>query len=210
MPMAFTLDAFAKASAEVRDAIERCRPEAVGKAMLEDTLNCVKDHLRSGGLETTRPNELGGERTHFWEQAADSLSHSISGSELRVSVNKLGFAQRFFGGEIKATNADWVTIPARSEAHGKRAGEFNNLRFVQFSEDTAALVEAERTDVQLFRRKKENLPAVSERARAAGGLVMYWLKHSVTQPADPSVLPSADLLADTAMKAAADFAWTFE
>jgi hypothetical protein len=203
---AFTINDFAaQADAVLRDRIERTRPGAIGNAIREDMVTEVKTHLAK--LDSERANVMGGRRTHFYDDAARSVDYVLNDNELRIQIPHLGLAQRFFGGVIKPVNAQWITIPARSESYGKRAREFNDLRFVLFSDDTAALV---KTSVQVDGDEAvDDAGNVTTRKRTKRsrdeGIVFYWLKKSVTQSADPSVLPSPERLGTVALNSARDY-----
>lgn len=134
----------------------------------------------------------------FYEDAArQTQAPEIQGSDtVSVSITKEGVAQRRFGGTI--LGKPWLTIPARSEAYGRRAREFTNLRFVLFREDLAGLVED---------NKSAGIKGQGGRTRglsddpAAGGLLFYWLVRQVTQTPDPSVLPTDEEILDPAKEA---------
>jgi hypothetical protein len=126
--------------------------------------------------------------TGFYADAARGTQlPQIESDGVSVSINKEGLAQRYFGGPIVASGkSKWLTIPAIALAYGKRAGSFNNLRFVYFRQDLAALVERLST---LIKRDRKGIfrPVAS-----TIGAVFYWLKREVTQSPDPSVLPTDD------------------
>ncbi len=149
-------------------------------------LNLVQDHLR--GLDSSRANRMGGVRTHFYGNAAESAHYSVAGDGLVVSITEEGFAQRYFGGDLTPQSKKWLTIPARSETYGHRAGEFD-LQFVPIRADLAMLVSKEgnrgsylttNTRGKRVRRTKD----------IEGGVAMFWLVKAVHQDPDPSVLPA--------------------
>jgi hypothetical protein len=189
------------AGAELMKQLGAALPSALAKATAEDLVIATQDHLRE--LDT-RGIRLGGQRTHFYGEAASNTTGQAEGDQVRVSINKQGIRQRFFGGEIKAVNSKFLTIPARAEAHGKTAREFNNLRFVMFASGTAALVEAARTDIRFNKGKDKNWTGLEEIGRAGGG-VMFWLKRSVTQRPDPEVVPSTEKLGAVLRESAANY-----
>jgi hypothetical protein len=189
------------AGAELMKQLGAALPSALAKATAEDLVIATQDHLRE--LDT-RGNRLGGQRTHFYGEAAANTTGQAEGDQVRVSINKQGIRQRFFGGTIKPVNRKFLTIPARAEAHGKTAREFNNLRFAIDPELGPVLVEAERTDVDLQPRRKKLSP-VSERARSAGGAVMFLLRRSVTQRPDPEVVPSKEKLGAVLRESAGNY-----
>lgn len=156
----------------------------------EAAAQAVRDHFVK--LDSSRPNALGGRRTHFWGKAARSVTSSPTKDGAEVTVSHTGVRQRLYGGTIRAVNAKYLTVPARAEAHGRRARSFKNLKFVPFASGSRALV------VTGGKRSKR------------AGLVMYWLVPSVTQAADPSVLPSEAQLQEAVSAAASEYLMQFQ
>jgi hypothetical protein len=157
---------------------------AAGRAVA----NFLRDHFAV--LESARSGkQMPGAATHYWNRvirASVQAPKDVPGG-VAVSVNGVGLMLHWKGGTVRPIRTQWLTIPARAEAYGKRAGEFDNLRFIKFRGDLAALVERESTDIS-FRRGKKGTSVRSSGSR--GGGVMYWLKKSVTLPPDDSVIPS--------------------
>jgi len=140
-------------------------------------------------LQNTRPNKRGWKRQNFWGQVRRSVQvPTASGDVVLVSINHVGIAQRFFGGEIRPGNAQYLTIPAREEAYGKRAREFD-LEF-------AMAPDPERGGVLRPALVSGGAPDGSKARMGAG--VMFWLTRQVEQKADPSVLPTDRELATAA------------
>lgn len=168
----------------------------------------VQTHLQN--LDRDRANPMGGRRTHFYAQAAQGTTFidDSANDEITIAISQVGFAQRYFGGTIKAgvgvssktgKTTQWLAIPARTETYGKRPGEFTNLHFIAFKSGAAALVENENT---LLGKKRGG----GYRAKASlGGGVFFWLVKSVTQKPDPTVLPDESKLTDAAYEAAGDY-----
>lgn len=147
-------------------------------------------------LDSTRQNSLGGGRTHFWAQAARGTHFDVLQDGVKISVSQVGARQRVQGGEIRPVNAKWLTIPARAESYGKRAGEFSNLRFVIFRKDELAALISGSGGATVTRKTKGGEVSTPVKG-ATEGTVMYWLKKSVTQEADPTAIPSKEqILAD--------------
>lgn len=144
-------------------------------------------------LDRERPNALGGQRSHFYGDAAKATSSSGDESGATVTVATQGIRQRLLGGTIRAVNGKYLTIPARAEAYGKRAREFKDLRFVKLRGDRAMLVQADSQTVHFGRRKD----GAATPGSVKGGLVMYWLVPSVTQGPDRSVIPSESEIRNT-------------
>jgi hypothetical protein len=151
-------------------------------------VNLLRDHFFA--LDRARPNQLGGRRTHFYAQAARGTHFQSQPDAVVLSVNQVGIRQRLLGGIIRpGPGKTFLTIPARAEAHGRRAREFNDLEFVVIPGVGPALVEARRTEVRIGRRRKDGSRRVTALGERGGG-VMYWLKRFVVQEPDPTVLPS--------------------
>jgi hypothetical protein len=169
------------------------------------------DHLTA--LDSERPNALGGKRTHFYARAGKATSYAVHKNGVTVSVNQTGIAQRYFGGTIEpGPGKKYLTIPARAEAHGRRAGEFNNLEVLFGRNGPYAL--AERAHGKLSwrtRSKKVDGKRVREKVISGGTLmdgggIFFWLVKSVTQEPDPSVLPDESAILESACLAAQQYA----
>lgn len=159
---------------------------AVRMVMGRAVVRQLKAHF--GKLDDERPNKLGGKRTKFYEQVGKSVQQPelIGGDGVKIAINQVGFAQRLFGGDITVGEngtKEWFTVPARAEAYGHRARQFNDLHFVFFREGLAALVQNEQTT--LGRKKKDG----TRSGKTTGGGIFYWLVKSIHQEPDPTVLP---------------------
>ena len=170
--------------------------------------NAVKANFQKLDAERHR-NETG---IRFYAGAARSVQRpQVSGDEVTVAVTQEGVAQRYYGGTITAgsngSGKKWLTIPAIPAALGRRAGSFTNLQFRFFNPNLAALVSADPKKVKFKggpKAKKER--GVNLVPREDGRLpVVFWLKRSVTQKADPSVIPPEEELAAAALKEGADY-----
>lgn len=162
--------------------------------------NVIRAHFDR--LQQERPNRQGWARQNFWAACNRSTSYQSQPGISVIAIAKLGFRQRLEGGKIEAQNAKYLTIPATSEAYGKRAREFSNLKF-GFAENKygnlmPALIKASETRGQSTNRNKKG--ALKGRdAKKNIGNVMYWLTPRVFQVADPSVLPHEDVITTYAM-----------
>jgi hypothetical protein len=145
---------------------------------------------------------LGAKPTGFYERATQGVQQpQIESDGVSVSIDMEGLAQRVFGGTIEAEPGHFLTIPARAETYGKRAGEFDNLRLIVFgATGLAALVQATKTP---FKRRRGEVKSYSVTEDEGG--VYFWLVRSVTQAPDPTVLPSEDEMVDPTIKAAQDY-----
>ncbi|HEU0123992.1 MAG TPA: hypothetical protein VFQ91_25900, partial [Bryobacteraceae bacterium] len=164
------------------EAARRLSPATVAKVAGREGQNFTRQHFIR--LNAERPNELGGKRTNFYAQAARGTTHTADAKGATISVNQVGIRQRIQGGTILPKRAGgFLTIPARAEAHGKSAREFNNLKVLYGrGGQPVALVEADATRVK---QTKKGFKSIGE----IGGGVMYWLVKRVEQQPDPSVMP---------------------
>lgn len=140
-------------------------------------------------LDEQRPNKLGGKRTHFWGQVRRSVQQPelVGGDGLKIAINHVAAAQKYFGGDIEPVDADWLTLPARAESYAHRAREFDDLHFVLFRSSLAALVQNEQTSLG-----GRVHGSVTEKGRTkgetTGGGIFYWLVKHVHQDPDETVL----------------------
>jgi hypothetical protein len=157
---------------------------------------CVRNHLF--GLDSSRPNSLGGRRTHFYADAARSTHWRVDEGAVLVSISHVGIAQRFFGGEIRPVNRRLLTIPAAPEAHGRRAGEFDDLAIIfRMRNGSRVPIGLARRAQQLIsiEKRKGKLKVRRGREIKAGERVLYWLVERAEQRPDPTVLPDDATLA---------------
>lgn len=171
------------------------RPAVLNQAVADSGRELFRDHFLK--LNAERPNKLRGKRTGFWADAARGTSSTTLPDGALISTNQVGVRQQLLGGAIKpGPGKEWLTLPARAEAHGKRAREFNDLRFVLFRKNANPLAALVRNEATTLKRKRDRKTgAVSfVRGEERGGEIMYWLRKSVTQRPDPSVVPMPDVI----------------
>lgn len=180
--MATSIDIKDSATPAVKRMLESIGGPNINKRVGEAGADLIRGHLE--GLNSAKPNKLGGKRTNFWAQCARSTSFVLVPEGALVSINQIGFRQRLEGGTISPRNAKFLTIPAIAEAYGKRAREFNNLRFAMIG-GKPALIEAEHSGVRFGKRGVKATLNL-------GGKVYYWLARRVTQQAFPGALPTID------------------
>lgn len=108
----------------------------------------LKGHFRA--LDKSNPNKYGGKRSHFWAKIGDSVQQpKIGQATISVSINDPAIRQKFFGGVIIPKEKKWLAIPNTKlvrEAYDKRPAVYeektgNKLRFVKYSDYSAALLE---------------------------------------------------------------------
>lgn len=166
----------------------------VGAVLVPARLNRVIGRAATTSVQThlyaynrSHPNRLGGRRTNFYAGAGDGTNFKVvSDTSIVVSIPHVGIAQRYYGGTIRPKTAQYLTIPARTEAHGKRAREFPDLEVLRRAGSGEPFALA----------RKVNGAAVAR----GGGEILFWLKKEITQRPDPSVLPSDDVLGAAVQK----------
>lgn len=149
--------------AKVKRLIAQLSPERVARRIAPVCKQVWVDHLAA------KPqNKMGWKTTKFWDRAARSIKYQLRPDGFDLNAHHLGMRQRFYGGTIKPVKKKWLTIPARSEAYGKTAGQFKGKLH--------------------FRMKKGGASATLNDKK---GGVYFWLVKKVEQPADPTVIPPA-------------------
>ena len=167
----------------------------------------VKDHLVALNAERHKYGR------NYYARAARSVTAKAAGGFALVSVTQIGIRQRLYGGRITAgangSGRRYLTIPACPEAYGMRAGEFFDLHFGFAMNPRGriqpALIRRPSQAISITRRKQSDgtvKTKVHPGQINGGGQVMFWLVHSVTQRADPTVLPSKQEMITTGIAAA--------
>jgi hypothetical protein len=188
-------DGLKKVLEETEKALD---PISLRQRLAVDVTNLFQDNYRS--LPT---NRLGGRSTGFWPDAARSTHFDLVGDGFVITTSKQGVLQQYKGGTIKPRpGKKYLTIPARAEAHGKLASDFNNLRFA-FTEYGPALVEADASKISIGRQKKDGSRTVKNKGET-GGKVMFWLRRMVTQRPNEDVIPKKHIIEKTVVAAAED------
>jgi hypothetical protein len=150
------------------------------------------------------PNQLGGQRTNFWNAVAASVTQpALQGnSQVVIDITHPAFAQKLYGGPIVPKLHEWLTIPANARAYGKPARAFN-LKF-RLARDPGrngqwrpALVLAAPAKKAQRRKRSEDVES-GRKLRFDRDLVMYWLARRVYQDPWPDCLPTQEGLEETA------------
>lgn len=158
----------------------------VGKAVAQK----FKSHLYE--FNETHPNQLGGKRTNFYKQAADSITIEAKDGGVDVVIRHTGLNQRIYGGTIVPVRSKYLTIPMVPEAYNRSARSFNNLKVkvVRIGGVLKAVALVEVDNYPIFPGRKSRKDGSISRGAKRGGRVIYSLRSSVTQKGDPSVVPS--------------------
>ena len=157
-------------------------------------------------LEAER-HRAGGE--HFYADAARSVFDpqplAVSNSVV-VPIDKLGLAQRLMGGTIKAVNGKYLAIPVPgTDAVGKTPADFPSLQFFKTKRGGGLKLQRAVASVVGHLRTGKNAGKSRNEADILGDVVLFWLVPSVTQSADPTVLPAAEEMQAAAFTAMDNF-----
>ena len=165
------------------------RPEALTRALGSDLRDRLRRHFQK--KNNTEPNRLGGTRTNFWDRVGRSVTPrpevAPDGLSVSVSVTDPHFAQKLFGGTIRANKGKYLTIPVSSRAHGKTVSNMERDEHVKL----------------VFVARSYGGMLIDPTDRGSGRVkVDYILKSEVHQQPTPGALPDAREMADGAREKA--------
>lgn len=186
----------------LRDLLARVQPARLGAVLGRAGANVIKRHLE--GLPS---NKRGWPTTNFYKEASRQTSHAAQPDGAVITIAKQGFRQRLMGGPIKPRKPRGrLTIPARAEAGGKRAIDFDNLTpGTGTAEDGTVgfgLIEAPHSKIKI--RSKNKQKYVERVPSAASRRLFFFFSRGVTQQPDPSVLPTDAAFLDALTREVAD------
>jgi hypothetical protein len=147
----------------------------------------TRDYLR--GLAATRhatARRLGATPTGHLARAAESVTSTADNVDATVTITSPGISRARRDITITPRRGKYLTIPAHPRTYGKRAGEFDDLKFIPF-------------------RRTPALAWVEGTGRNRRTTIAYWLKNSITQRQDSTLLPSAALITQSATEGAKDY-----
>jgi len=203
------------------------RPQQLRPIVGRSARNAFVAHFRA--KNTRSPNRFGARRTNYYLGAARATSFQPVGDGVVISVAQIGIRLHYYGGTVRAGRGissfsgkptKFLTIPARAEAHGKRASEFPDLIVLrrgdhQFGEPYALARKVTQsvkhvTTKRLGRTSREDYESATMVTSYTGGEILFWLKREVRVPADPDILPQpldigAAIFSD--VNKAIDLAW---
>jgi hypothetical protein len=175
--------------------MEGDQAKVVAGTQLKETVRDYLYALETDSVHHRSAQSLGAPITHFYGEAADKVHDpQLEGEGVSVSIESAGLAQRYFGGDIEGDPL--LTIPARTEAYGHRASDFDNLKLIMFPSGSGALVER---DATVLRGGKRGAGSGTRKGDSLGGLVFFWLVTHVHQDPDETVLPTEEQMIDPIM-----------
>lgn len=174
----------------LRRIIAGIQPVRTAPIVGRSARNAIRTHLFA---RDQAGNKLGGSRTHYYGAAARATAFTIEGDGVIVSIPQIGIRQRYYGGTIKPKKSKYLTIPVHPSAHGKRAREFGDLELVfDHTGRPIALATPSTRGVSIRATKSGK---TTKRNVGRMGEIMFLLLKSVTQRADPAVLPTQEAMA---------------
>ncbi len=179
----------------------------------EEEAQLLRTHFEK--LENERSGQIpGATPTHFWTQVRDSVRDArVDGDDVVIGIDHVGFRQRLEGGTITAGRGTssvtgeptkFLAIPVDVDSYGKRPADFPEgaLQYI-VGPGGPCLILAEHTDriATKGKNKGKSVRATgTQEATVGAGSVMFILRASVTQKADPSVLPTEQEIIAAAYK----------
>ena len=165
--------------------------------MLAESATRVERKLRGHFAERDKTaNKLGGQRTHYWAQIANSTAVAeVTDRSASVDIGDGRFAQTLHGGEIRA-KTPWpgsgfllLTIPVHPAAHGRRVS-----------------VTARETGLKMTFVGSARGGVIGHLAAKAWEDEVYYVAvPSVIQEPDPNAMPPGDELEKEAIQGAQDY-----
>jgi hypothetical protein len=169
--------------------------DAVGEAGTKVLLEHFADKEENDPHKSA--DKLNAQKTGLYGDFGESTDYRVESDGVLLTVSHVAARQRYRGGRIVPTNAQRLTIPARAEAYGRRAGTVGIPLMFHFAFDERyqkwrpALVAFESGTRQVKDRRKGRegqMRTVVDKKRPAG--TYFWLVSSVEQDPDPTVLPT--------------------
>lgn len=165
------------------------------RAVMAAAGKAVERELRAHFTRLDRKgNAKGWPRSHFWARTvrAATAFTGATDTSAEVQIASPEFAQRLYGGTLRAKRTRFLAIPltARAKAAGSpREGGWRGapLIFLRTSSGRALLIESAYTALAFRRGRVAG-------GRAMGGEAQYLLVRSVRQRPDPDALPASGVL----------------
>jgi hypothetical protein len=184
---------------------------AITLPKLQDAVGTRLKRLTQDHLRSLPNNAQGWPSSGFWEGAARGTGWEPASEGIIVTVDNRehpgAMRFRFNGGvdgDITINMKDkLLTIPARAEFYGFRATGFTNLKFVMFKSGAKALVIGTGGAGKVNFETGNESDVKGAGARSAG-VVAFWLVESVTQKANPRIVPSGEQYVAEAKRAVMD------
>lgn len=190
----------------IADLAARLDPQRLAAAVGPACSRLIQRHIRA-----LPGNKKGWPRTQFWADAARATNWTAAEGGAIISVNKIGFRQRYYGGPIKPVNTGALTIPISPVSYGHAASEFPGLFLLRTAKgaylvqklEAAFLGKSKRGEKLAAKRKtyfRELGGNASKRVQADLSF-LFMLSQGVDQAPNPDVIPTREALAAEAKTA---------
>lgn len=173
-------------------------PEGLPAYVGQSVTDVIRGHLITEAAKRHKTaKSLGATPTGHLERGAESVSFTTTTGEAVIKLPILGISRAFFDLTITPLTGKYLTLPARAESYGARARSFTDLKFIPLKKGTVPVLgkiaQGEETTTDGKTRKTRKVE------------VYYWLKESVTQKQDRTLLPSDKELLGACEEGARDF-----
>ena len=166
----------------------------------------TRDYLRKEALVRHKTaDRLKAKPTGHLEKGAENVTARPEADGIVIELPIPGIERAFKDVTIVPTLSKWLTIAATAEAYGRRARSFSDLRVQFFGKDLMGLVKAEQTELKTRKRRGFSVDQVVGEDGKKRGVVYYWLKKSVFQKQDRTLMPSDEDLLQAAEDGAEAF-----
>ena len=176
-------------------------------------LEVTKDHIQ----EKYVPRD--GPRGDFWADVRDKTASSYNDKSATVTLNEVGIALRYHGGEVtpgksnssytgkltKALSIPSLNVPV-SGGRQVRPGNAGLLAFIKKAGggDTIGYLVEGSTKTRKKKTKRGDI-GTDYIVPKAGGMLMFTLRTITRHKGDPGILPSEDDLTSAAIMAITDY-----
>lgn len=169
--------------------------QVLASASLKRLVGTAATEFTKGRLEAQPSNKQGWPSQGFYQKCSDGTAYTVVPSGVQILSDnaaapgalKHAYNRGQAGKVYIFANGKLLTVPARAEFYGHRAGEFDNLKFVQFKSGAKALVIGDGGTSRFSGRGAEKRRGTGAKSAS---VVAYWLTNSVEQDARPTVIPS--------------------
>lgn len=213
--MSIALKATVKVSGVAPSAmLDKLGGEARNKAAAQSVSFLVQRHLTD--YNRGHANQLGGKRTNFYRQLAQSTNWSADETRGIVAISDFRASQTIFGGTIKpGKSASFksgkptaaLTIPASADSYGERAKKFDGKSVaIYFKVPHGKLLgmivdrNIQRLGVGKVRREGAIIGGkLNDKGVFKFKRVLFWLVSEVTQRGRRDAIPSDQEITDGAI-----------
>lgn len=156
---------------------------ALQPAALAARVGPAAAQLTRSYLRRLPANQQGWPTTHFYQRASRATTWTATEGGVVISINQIGFRQRYAGGPIRPVKAKFLTIPISPQAYGKTASDFPGSFIIKTAKG-AYIVQYGGTVSKTGRGLNKHNATLE---------FLFKLSAGVNQKANPNILPSDDV-----------------